>query len=182
MRDLPITSTESSLMIERMFLAVTPPAEVIEAVADLPTRALRGVRYTKQSQWHITVRFLGETDRNTALAALETLTAPSTHVTLGPEVTLLGERVVMIPAQGLDEVARIVAQDFADVGEPSDRAFAGHLTLARLKGRPLRDPSLVSVLGESISATFPVDTIELWKTELSPGGAEYTLVATQDLT
>jgi len=78
----------------RLFLAVEPPPEVIDAVDDLPTRARRGVRYTKKAQWHITIRFLGDSILADALHALAIFEAPATTVTLGPEVSLLGERVV----------------------------------------------------------------------------------------
>lgn len=169
------------MTIERMYLAVRPPPEVIDIVSDLPTKPLRGVRYTRRDQWHITLRFLGDVERNDALAALAQLHAPTATATLGPSVQLLGTRVVMVPASGLDEVATAVGETFADVGEPNERDFAGHLTLARLKGRPLRDPSLVSVLDAAISATFFVDTVELWKSELSNDGATHTLVASQEL-
>jgi len=169
------------MAIERMFLAVALPPEIIDIVSDLPTRALRGVRFTRRKQWHITMRFLGDCQRHEALAALEALQAPAGQVTLGPEVTILGTRVVIVPAAGLDATAVAVDDAFAGIGEETDREFVGHLTLARLKGRPLRDPSMVSVLGAPISATWQAETIDLWKSEVTEDGAEHTLVATQHL-
>ena len=170
------------MTIERMFLAITPPPEVIDTISDLPTTAQRGVRYTKRNQWHITVRFLGECQRHHALAALEGLAATASEVTLGPSVELLGARVVMLPVTGLEAVAASVASAFAHVGETTDREFAGHLTIARLKGAPLRDPSTVTVLGAPISSTFVASTIDLYKSEVTDAGSTHTLVATQDLT
>jgi len=164
-----------------MFLAVSLPPEVVDQISDLPTEARRGVRYTKRSQWHITLRFLGDCERNDALFALDGLQAPSAQVSIGPEVGLLGTRIVMLPVQGLDAVASEVATAFAHVGEPSDREFAGHITLARLKGAPLRDPSTVSVLGAPLSTTFVADTISLFSSDVDEAGAIHTLVATQDL-
>lgn len=166
---------------ERMFVAVTPPASVIDAISDLPTRALRGVSFTRRNQWHITLRFLGDCQRHEALGALEEFQAPAAEVTLGPEVSLLGDRIVMLPVLGLDELASTVAVAFADVGEPTDRDFAGHLTLARLKGRALRDPSMVSVIGAPFSATWRTESIDLWKSEVTSDGAVHTLVASQTL-
>lgn len=170
------------MTIERMFLAVTPPPDVIDAISDLPTEALRGVRYTRRKQWHISLRFLGDVERHEALAAFEQVAASTTTVTIGPQVELLGSRVVIVPAGGLDAVVAAVDDRFAEVGEPRDHSYQGHLTLARLKGRPLRDPSLVSVLGAPLSATFDVREIALWKSVMSDAGAEHTLVATQELT
>lgn len=172
---------QAFMTVERMYLAVRPPPEVVDIISDLPTVALRGVRYTRRDQWHITMRFLGDVERNDALGALAGLQAPTATVTLGPEVQLLGTRVVIVPADGLDQVARAVNESFAEIGEPNTREFAGHLTLARLKGQPLRDPSVVSVLGAQISATFSVETVELWKSEVTQDGATHTLVASQEL-
>jgi len=169
------------MTIERMFLAISPPAEVVDVIADLPTRALRGVRFTKRKQWHITMRFLGDCERQEALNALAAFHGASGDITLGPEVSLLGTRVVIVPAAGLDSLAAQVDDEFGQVGEPTDREFVGHLTIARLKGRPLKDPSLVSVLGAPISATWHQDTIDLWKSEVTADGATHTLVATQEL-
>lgn len=164
-----------------MFLAVTPPPEIVDVISDLPTKALRGVRYTKRSQWHITLRYLGDCERHEALDALGQLRASGTTVDLGPSVSLLGNRIVVVPAAGLDPLAASVDASFGEVGEATDREFSGHLTLARLKGRPLRDPSLVSVIGAPISASFDCNSLDLWKSELGEAGASHTLVATQTL-
>lgn len=169
------------MTIERMFLSVTPPPEVIDLISDLPTEPLRGVRYTRRNQWHISLRFLGDVERHLALEALAVLAADAPTVTLGPDVTLLGTRVVILPAHGLDPLAAIVGECFDGLGEPVERDYEGHLTLARLKGRPLRDPSIVSVLGAPMSATFQVATLDLWKSEITDEGATHTLVASQEL-
>lgn len=169
------------MTIERMFLSVSPPPEVIDAISDLPTEPLRGVRFTRRNQWHISLRFLGDVERHHALHSLSELSASGALVTLGPQVELLGNRVVILPADGLNDLAAAVAERFDGVGEPVEREYQGHLTLARLKGRPLKNPSLVSVLGAPLSATFAVDTIDLWKTEITDEGTTHTIVATQEL-
>ena len=169
------------MTIERMFLAVTPPPEVIDLVSDLPTEPLRGVRYTRRKQWHISLRFLGDVNRQAALDAFAAFEAPQVTINLGDQVELLGTRVVILPVQGLDGTAAAIDASFEHLGEPRDHDFSAHLTIARLKGRPLRDPSLVSFLGAPLSATFTVREIGLWKSEINDEGAEHTLVATQEL-
>lgn len=165
-----------------MFLAVIPPADVISAISDLPTRALRGVRYTRREQWHFTIRFLGDTEVADALTALAELNSPPAEVTLGPKVELLGTRIVMIPASGLEELASATQAAFEGVGEPQEpRDFSGHITIARLKGAPLRDPSVVSVIGEPVATSFTASSIVLIKAELEPDGAVHTIVAEKSL-
>jgi 2'-5' RNA ligase len=166
---------------QQMYLAVGPPPEVIDTIDSLPTRAQRGVRYTRRERWHITVRFLGEADPEAALAALGDLDASAANVVLGPEVSLLGPRVLIIPAAGLEELAADSATAFDGIGEPLDREFNGHLTLARLKGAPLRDPSMISVLGAPISATFLATSLMLFETGSTPEGATHTVIAEKPL-
>lgn len=169
------------MTIERMFLAVTPPPEVIDLISGLPTEPLRGVRYTRRKQWHISLRFLGDVERQAALDAFAEFAAAAATINLGDQVELLGTRIVILPVHGLDSMAAAVDAAFGHLGEPREHDFTAHLTLARLKGRPLRDPSLVSFLGAPLSATFTVREVGLWKSEVTDEGAVHTLVATQEL-
>ena len=163
---------------ERLFVAVVPPPEVIDVISDLPTEPQRGVRFTSRANWHITLRFLGECERSEALAALESLQAKSATATLGPEVTLLGSRIVMLPIAGLDGLADATTAAFEGVGDPDKtHSFSGHLTLARLKGAPLKNPASVSVLGAPVSVTFPVERVALVKSEVDSDAVTYTVIA-----
>ena len=161
-----------------LFLAVVPPPEIVDAIDLLPTKAQRGVRFTRRTQWHITIKFLGETNTADALDALEGVDAQATEATFGPEVVLLGSRVVMVPVAGLDDLAHAANVAFSGVGEDQGaRDFVGHVTLARLKGAPLRDPGLVSVLGAPMTASFGVESLALIKTEVGPEGTVHTQLA-----
>jgi 2'-5' RNA ligase len=167
---------------QQLYVAVLPPPEIIDAIGELPTRAQRGVRYTKRDQWHITVKFLGASDPDAAVKALADMEAPAVEATLGPAVSLLGARVLMIPVSGLDDLAAASSAAFAGVGESQpDREFSGHLTLARLKGAPLRDPSVVPVLGVPISATFRASSVVLVKTEMTTDGTSRTVIGEKTL-
>lgn len=167
---------------QQLYVAVLPPPEIIDAIGDLPTKAQRGVRYTKRDQWHITVKFLGASDPGAAVSALADLEARAAKATLGPAVSLLGGRVLMIPVSGLDGLAAASSTAFAGVGEPQpDREFSGHLTLARLKGAPLRDPSMVRLFGAPISATFRASSVVLVSTETTTDGTERTVIAEKTL-
>lgn len=164
--------------MQRMFLAVVPPDEVLDEINDLPTRPQRGVSFTRRAQWHITLKFLGQTNPADALTALAAIDATEATVCLGPKVSLLGTRIVMLPASGLDDLAATTASAFQDVGEPQDpREFAAHLTLARLKGAPLKNPDTVSVLGAPFDITFPATALELISTEVTDEGTIHTVVA-----
>ena len=53
----------------RLFVAVWPPPEVLDLVAEIDRPALAGVRWTTRDQWHVTLRFLGRMDGIEAAAA-----------------------------------------------------------------------------------------------------------------
>lgn len=161
----------------RLFVAAPPSpgvrAELLEA---LPRPDEPGVRWVPPDQWHVTLRFLGEADPEAAVGALRRVRAEPAVAELGPRVSRLGRSVVCLPVAGLDAVADAVALATADVGEPLDRPFSGHLTLARLRHR-----AACGVTGTALSARFPVDEVALVASTLGPGGATHEVVATVPL-
>lgn len=122
----------------RLFVAVWPPEEVkchFRAV-DRPERG--DVRWTPEERWHVTLRFLGEVDEaapvvEAVTAAVAGLAPPTAH--LGDRVERLGP-VAAVPVAGLDELAATITAATAHLGQPPDgRAFRGHVTVARGRGR-----------------------------------------------
>src|SRR2546423_1820455 len=113
----------------RLFVALWPPAEVLDAVEALPRLPLAGARWTTRPQWHVTLRFLGAADARVAAAALDNVVAARCTAVLGPRPTRLGRGVLMLPVAGVDELAVAVVQATGHVGVPPDpRPFRGHLT------------------------------------------------------
>jgi 2'-5' RNA ligase len=163
--------------VSRLFVAVWPPAEVVEVLRALPRVDQTGVRWVRPEQWHVTVRFLGEADEAAATAALGGLRAPAAEAVVGPRVSRLGRTVVCVPVAGLDEVAGAVAEATASIGQPPDpRPFAGHITIARLRHR-----AACGVTGRAVSARFPVGSVDLVRSRTGRGGARYETVCRVDL-
>jgi 2'-5' RNA ligase len=166
----------------RLFVAVHPPAEVLDAVAALPRPERPGVRWTTRNQWHVTLRFLGEVDDpGPVAAAVAEAVAPLAPVeaVLGPAVTALGPGVVCVPVAGLDEVAAAVVAATAPFGgPPEERRFRGHLTLARVRrgGTPAR-----RLAGAPVAGSWTVTSAEVVRSHLHPAGARYEVVATAPL-
>lgn len=162
----------------RLFVAVIPPPGVLDAVAALERRAEPGVRYTTREQWHVTLRFLGRADLDDAVGAFGRIAAAPARAALGPAVARLGRSTVVVPVAGLDALARATVAATADVGEPPDpRPFTGHLTVARLKGRPA-----CGVAGRPFRDGFEVGEVHLVRSHLDSSGARYELLATRQLT
>jgi 2'-5' RNA ligase len=164
----------------RLFVAVTPPDEVLSMIDALARPGAVGVRWTTRGQWHVTLRFLGRVDDSLVDDVVHALRSvevpPGTVASLGPATARFGQRVLHVPVDGLDVLAARVVDATASFGEPpEDRPFRGHLSLARV-GRGAGRVDLRPLCGASISASWPVMAFELYSSQLHPHGARYTVV------
>jgi 2'-5' RNA ligase len=158
----------------RLFVAVWPPEEVAEELRTLHRKAQRGVRFVPPENWHVTLRFLGESDVDEVAAAIDDATLVPASARLGPAVDVLDERQIVIPVSGVEDLARAVVAATRDLGDRPRKRFVGHLTLARVKPWA----PMPRVLGTLFSAEFPVEEIALVQSRLHPDGARYETVAT----
>ena len=161
----------------RLFIAVWPSAEVCDRLDALARPSAPGVRYTRRDQWHVTLRFIGAGAADEARAALESVDAPAAVARCGPVVSRLGRDAVVVPVAGLAALACAVITATAGLGAPpGPRGFAGHLTLARLKGR-----AVCAMAGARFSASFAVPEIALVRSDPGPEGVRYTTIAVHPL-
>lgn len=159
----------------RLFVAVWPPASVIDAVRAMPRPNVDGLRWTTENQWHVTLRFFGEADVDDAVAALATADTSATTAVMGPATGRFGRRILHVPVSGLDEIATRVVDKTKGVGKPPEpRPFNGHLTLARARDR--RGVDLRPYCGAPLAGEWAVDEITLVASRLSPTGARYEIV------
>jgi len=157
----------------RLFVAAWPPPAAIAMLHDLPRPDVDGLRWSRPDQWHVTLRFLGEADIHDVTERLVGAHLPSATATFGPAVDRLGERILMIPVGGLDELAAAVRRATTGLGEPPGRHFRGHLTIARTR-RPVDMP----LLGTAVSGAFAVHEVALVESDLHADGTRYTTIAT----
>jgi 2'-5' RNA ligase len=162
--------------LARLFVAVIVPEAVLDRVAALPRPEVAGLRWTTREQWHVTLRFLGQVDGvHEALAALRSGSYAQCEARLGPEVGRFGRRILHVPVSGLDVLATSVVAATADVGNPpEDRAFRGHVTLARARSRAGVD--MRPFTGAPIAGSWRVDEVVLFESHLHPKGARYEIV------
>ena len=165
----------------RRFVAVWPPEEVLAAVAELPRAGGAALRWTAPAQWHTTLAFLGEVadaDRGRLEAVLAGVAEGARGpvlARLGPATRVLGAGVLVVPVAGLEELASAVAAGVAGWGTGmGGRAWAGHLTLARARGRS-RVPARLA--GATIDARWSVTELTLVRSRLDPAGARYEIEA-----
>lgn len=156
--------------MQRLFLAVFPPTDVVERLGELERPEVEGVRWTKREQWHITLRFLGEAEQRDVEGSLRGFRGPAASVRLGPVSRRLGARALVLPAAGLGEMAAEVRTLTEGIGQPPGRReFTGHLTLARARKR-----IPATVVGLSFEAEFLATEVWLVSSDLRPEGARYT--------
>lgn len=158
----------------RLFLGVWPPEEVVAHLTSLRRKDQRGVRFVRPENWHITLRFLGETDPDTVIAAVDQASLMSARARLGPAVDVLSERALVLPVTGLDDLAEAVTRTTAHLGQAPRKRFTGHLTLARVKPNVF----MPTTLGTLIDADFAVEEIALVQSRLDHHGARYETLHT----
>lgn len=159
----------------RLFVAVWPSEDVLDAIAALPRPDVPGMRWTTRDQWHVTLRFLGRVDDvDAAVAAVRSIAAPANEVTVGPTLGRFGRRILHVPTHGLEHIAAATISATAHIGEPPEpRPFKGHLTLARTRRG---DTDLRQLATAPLTGRFPADEVTLVRSHLGSGGARYEVI------
>ena len=176
--------------MHRLFVAIRPPDRVRDLLLDT-MGGVSGARWQTDDQLHLTLRFIGEVDRHTAVdihAALGGIHHPRFEIALNGLGTFdrrgLAETVWVgvAPHEPLKSLHKKVDQAMTRVGiAPEQRAYLPHITLARLKrsSGPVRN--LLELSGGLRSEPFQVTEFALFESKLTPEGAVYTPIETYPL-
>lgn len=181
----------------RTFIAAPLPESYQEGMAAIAKRwkpeLASKMSWTKPGNWHMTLKFLGDTPEDRLPGIKEALG----EVDFEPFAFKAGAggffpplagrrpnpRVLWVGCkEGWKESAALAAaidKAVEPLGyKPERRPFSPHLTLARIK-RAANDPwdNVVEDLGETEWPELTVDRFELIKSELSPQGPTYTTLA-----
>jgi 2'-5' RNA ligase len=165
------------MVAHRLFIAVWPPADVLDLIERVPRPPVTGLRWTARDRWHVTLRFLGPVvDVMPVVAALGAVAGVDPpQARLGPAVGRFGGRVLHVPVRGLEPLAARVVAATATVGRPpEDRPFHGHITLARVANRARVD--LWPLAGTAIEGGWDVDAVCLVESRPAPAGAHYEVL------
>jgi RNA 2',3'-cyclic 3'-phosphodiesterase len=182
----------------RTFIAVPLPPECRTLLSSLQgeLRALDAdVRWTAVPSIHLTLKFLGEIDPGLVpglSAALRSATSslPPFGLSLrglGGFPNLRSPRVLWCGVEGdvdkLSELQKIVEQICASFGfEPEDRGFHPHLTLGRVQGKRNLHRILDYInIDSAFGQAFGVDRYHLYRSMLTPRGANYSILDTMEL-
>jgi 2'-5' RNA ligase len=173
----------------RLFLGLPIPPELAQSLTRL-THAIelpKG-RRTVPENLHLTLVFLGEVAEPTLRAIEQELSelafAPFplklTNLNNFPRAGVLFAEVE--PTRPLLHLQSKVAASMARCGfAPEDRPYHPHITLARLHG-PLRLNKNLQALPPSLQRGFRADTVNLYRSNLTPTGAHYEILAQKKAT
>lgn len=179
---------------ERLFVAVDLPEGVRkQLLATAHSIDLKGARYSRSEQMHLTLRFLGHVQHEKKECIVEKLN----DIRLSSfrlEIDALGifpqkgaPRILWVGLKAcpaLDKVRESV--EFAAITcgfDPDNKQWHPHITLARLKDRNYLAHEVLSSAGKrSRPLEFHVDEFYLYRSELRRSGAVYTILETFELT
>ncbi|HUH08551.1 MAG TPA: RNA 2',3'-cyclic phosphodiesterase [Egibacteraceae bacterium] len=179
----------------RLFVAVDVPEPVgraVEAAAARLRPRPRHLRWPRPASWHITVAFLGWTDAAVVGAVGEALARTAARARAfsvgltGRAGTFGGTRARVLwaelaPSPALADLAGKVQAEMADLGfEFDQRAFRGHLTLARA-GRGQRIPQGLAEAYEGPATSWEVRRLTLMRSHLARAGSRYEALASWGL-
>ena len=176
----------------RAFIAIEMPGFVADAVRR-SQHALQQdgihLRWVRPENVHLTLRFLGDISTETIQAVREAMersifgTQPIILRLSGIGVFpgLKHPKVLWLGLGGqldlLDDLYRNLSTYLAEQGIPlENRPFKGHLTIGRVKERLYSENLGAALLRQADFRTddFVADSICLFKSDLTPGGAVYT--------
>jgi 2'-5' RNA ligase len=171
----------------RLFTGLEVPAEVRQQLA-LHRGGLTGARWIEPSDYHITLRFLGDVDGRTARDVTGFLDdiQPAGPITLTlDEIASFGgdkPRALYARVQPSGELASLQADHerlVRQVGlEPETRKYRPHVTLARLKdAMPFEVARFLSARPLMRPISFQVRRFVLFSSRASVGGGPYVIEA-----
>lgn len=171
--------------MHRLFVAVSLPEVVADALTQLQS-GLRGARWIQQDNFHLTLAFIGETDRHgfsEIASALGSISAPSFDLRL-KGCGFFGDRkprALWVGADANPQLAHLqskVEVALKRAGFPIEkRRFTPHVTLAYLNGAaPDAVAGFCAVHGLFSAGPFPVGEFHLFESHLGSEAAHYEIV------
>ena len=175
----------------RCFVAIEIPEPIQALLKPVQTRLQSEVRkasWTKQGNFHLTLKFLGDVKTEAVDAISKTVqNVANTQKPFSIELggigafpTLARPRVIWTGikhgASTVSSLAKAVNRELKHLGFPTDNRFHPHLTLGRLR-TPVNLKPLKSVLDKYDTidgAIVNVNEIIVMQSQLHPNGAIYT--------
>lgn len=169
----------------RLFTGLEIPADIGFALS-LKRGGLGGARWIDPDNYHITLRFIGDVDRQTANDVADSLDRLSNSMRFSVRLTHLGTfggdkpRALFAGVEPSEELTRLQAAQERVLQRtglaPEGRKFVPHVTLARLRGgQPAEVARFIAEAGRFEPLSFPVGRFVLYSSKDSVGGGPYVV-------
>ncbi|MEM8771720.1 MAG: RNA 2',3'-cyclic phosphodiesterase [Pseudomonadota bacterium] len=174
----------------RLFVSLSLPEIVADALTFLQS-GVEGARWRPEENFHLTLAFIGETDRHgfeNAIDALSAVDAPTFEISLAgagffgdkkPRALWAGVE----PSDALNHLQAKVEQVLRRAGfDLERRKFTPHVTLAYLKNIP--QPVAAQYCAEHglfSCGPFPVEAFHLYSSQLGGEASHYEIEASYSL-
>jgi 2'-5' RNA ligase len=187
----------------RLFVALRLPADVVAGLIHsqgtlvelLPRRSLTTVN---PDNLHLTLRFLGDVDKNALPELVSRLRSVAEHsrplnltcAGIGCFPDLRYPRVIWAGVRDaeseLDMLSRRLEESIGSfAAKPAEERFVGHITLARChrigRGEAERLAKFVSQRADQVFGSWRCGELVLIRSELLPSGARYSILCEADL-
>jgi RNA 2',3'-cyclic 3'-phosphodiesterase len=188
---LRITGAGGRSGLERLFVAVPLPESLVAVIQTAQGLLPRtpGLRLMSKEQVHLTLAFIGEVGRDKREAAEAVVRGVSPDsggaVRSAGFLLLPSARRPRVVALALDDRRGVLTRLFeqvmgnleaAHVMRREERPFRAHLTIARL-----REPTGIQPKSECPEFEYRVESVCLFRSELSREGATYEVLARTEL-
>lgn len=171
--------------MHRIFIGLSLPEVVIDALAQLQF-GLEGAHWLPEENFHMTLQFVGETDRHGLAeinSALAEIAAPAFEIRLSG-CGFFGDRnpralwVGTVPSPDLAHLQAKTSTALARAGFPNARRkFHPHITLAYLNGVLQKDiAGFCAMHGLFSCGPFPVREFHLYQSKLGRSGSHYEIL------
>ena len=179
----------------RSFIAIPIPETILKAIAEAQETLKEydlGIRWVRKEGIHLTLKFLGNIgwdDVEGIQVAMKQAAEPFSPFAvrgegIGAFPDLKRPRVIWVGVSGEVQVVRALQRELESrlngLGFPREkRAFKGHLTLGRVKGRleVARLAKALEALEGFRTDSFTVQSVVLFQSDLRPNGAVYSRLA-----
>ncbi|MDV3252305.1 RNA 2',3'-cyclic phosphodiesterase [Devosia sp. BK] len=175
----------------RLFTGLEIPPDIGFALS-LKRGGLTGARWIDPDNYHITLRFIGDVDNQTANDAADNLDYLSESLRFPIRLTHLGTfggdkpRALYVgvePSEALSRLQSAQERMLQRAGLPAEgRKFVPHVTLARLRGTSAEEVArYIAEAGRFEPLTFAVPRFVLFSSRDSVGGGPYVVEQTYPL-
>ncbi len=182
----------------RLFIAIEVPADIEHIFSDAQNELKRtnaDIKWVDPKNIHLTLKFLGHVDDNKVpdIKMLMDNLAKNYHIftsslfKIGAFPDINYPRAIWIGVDKncslVEEIAKKLEEQLSTMGfQKEKRSYAAHFTLGRTRSEKNRDSlreKLTSI--EITQAEFGINSLTLFKSQLTPRGPIYTRIHTSGL-